>query len=127
MIKLFICVVFFLKCFELPMRKEMGMYHSSLSCERISKSLHNCFGLKTNRTYETESNGKRNSSSSPLQNDNCSCGSQDNIAVSQPKRKVSRKSRRSSKEPSCCKGCDADKDDFSYDICVQSTDSQVSS
>jgi len=123
----FLFVLFYLQCANLPMKKEMGTYYSSLSCERISKSLHNCFGLKTGRTYETEANSKKNLSTSPLQNDNSSLGSEENIAIAQLKRKSSRKNRRCSRETCCCRGGDADNDGFAYNICSQSTeDSHVS-
>ena len=95
------------------------MYHSSVSCERISKSLHNCFGLNSSasRSYETEIDSQKKDSTT--QGDDVQ---PTDVAVAQPKRKISRKSLRSSKEICCCGG---EKDDFQYNICSQSTDSQV--
>ena len=100
------------------MKDKMGTLQSSLNCERISTSLQSCFGFGSSPgQYETETS-KKLPQHPPVSSNNES----ENVATLQPNKKVSNK-RRSSKEICCCRS--AELDEFPYDVCSPSPDSQV--
>lgn len=117
----FYLIFLFLTChalLSLPMKDKMGIHHSSFNCERLSTSLHNCFGIDSSPHQFESENDKKNPNSSPTSsNDNFV-----DVASVQPKKTITSKNR-SSKETCCCPV--ANYDDFPYKACGPSPVSEV--